>query len=588
VTAVFGDFLHPAAAHITAAVACPGDLPDDARTGVIQHLTRLTATLARYAADIPLPADGILPGQQPAHSPARAALDARLSFRRAAQALRYGTDLSAPASPGGTHPVVQHLAAAADYLAAGRDLLHTHLTPSPATAPGRSCWAPVITCLPVTAALLAEIASYARALAPWAARLSVAGPANSAVPAAASLSLHAATQWLWMASAAVEAAQRTQPPPATGRMLLHAIPASTPPDRRPPADGEPVADLCAGITVTAERLRHAALAPAPAGQHGWSASATSPAWRRNALASAITTHTAEITLRALARQARDLGTSPAICGQLETAATAMSQAWPAWRTVAHQWDTVRTGTHREPEPAPAAGEHADLVLRAGRLAYGNPHWTPATADTSNTREPADLAPDRAALTSVTAALHTTADAIGCTGAQDREAVRTAAAGRHLYKSTLVLASSLTARRHRYRPIDAERTDAILTAYDNALQATAAATTALEDLALTLDAPTAILAVARRTAAQYQAHSTHRPRPRPQPAPLPAAPATSTLESTLRAHNITSPSLLARATALDNATHDLLTEATAAAHHRKAVTPPSLATPPITPPPRARR
>jgi hypothetical protein len=54
VTAVFGDFLHPAAAHIAAAVACPGDLPDDARTGVIQHLTRLTAPLARYAADIPL------------------------------------------------------------------------------------------------------------------------------------------------------------------------------------------------------------------------------------------------------------------------------------------------------------------------------------------------------------------------------------------------------------------------------------------------------------------------------------------------------------------------------------------------------
>ncbi len=54
-TAVFGDFARPVAEHITAAVSYPGELPGDARYGVIQQLARLTATFARYAADIPLP-----------------------------------------------------------------------------------------------------------------------------------------------------------------------------------------------------------------------------------------------------------------------------------------------------------------------------------------------------------------------------------------------------------------------------------------------------------------------------------------------------------------------------------------------------
>ncbi len=584
-TTVFGDFARPAAEHITAAVSYPGELPGGARYGVTQQLARLTATMARYAADIPLPDEFTPAGRRQLNPRVRAALDARLAFRRAAQALQHITDLPAYPGPDDTCPVVRHLAAAAGYLAAGRDLLHTHLSPGPSgTGAGRSYWAPVITSGPVTAALLAEIAGHARTLAPWAARLSVAGPAGSAVPASALLSLHTATRWLWIAGTTVEAAHRKLPPPAQAHTLLHAIPANTPPPRRPPADGELVPELCDGITVTAERLRHAALASA--GQAGWSPAATSAAWRRGALAAAITSHTAEIILRALTERARHLGASTEICSQLESAATAMNRAWPAWRDTAHEWDTVSTGIHRSTEPSPVAEEYADLVLRAGRLAYCNPHWTPASAQASDTRDPADLACDRAAIIKVAAAVHTAADAITCTGAEDREAARAAIGGFRLYKSTIVLAGSLAAR-HRYRPAHQERTDEILTAYDNAIQASATATTALEDLAITLNAPTAILATARRTAAENKHHSIRRPRPRPPAGQLTAIPSIGRLEGTLRQHHINDPSLLARASAVDDAARELLAEVTATPQRREAISSPALRNQPTAPPPRAR-
>ena len=91
------------------------------------------------------------------------------------------------------HPVVQHLRMVADHLAAGRDMLETHFITGPFGArAGNSYWAPVITAAPVTTALLAELAAYARGLAPWAAKLSVTGPSDSGVPVSARMALHAA------------------------------------------------------------------------------------------------------------------------------------------------------------------------------------------------------------------------------------------------------------------------------------------------------------------------------------------------------------------------------------------------------------
>ena len=55
-TAVLGDFLRPARAHIAAAARYGGDLPVPAKRGVIAELDRLVATMARYLDDVALPA----------------------------------------------------------------------------------------------------------------------------------------------------------------------------------------------------------------------------------------------------------------------------------------------------------------------------------------------------------------------------------------------------------------------------------------------------------------------------------------------------------------------------------------------------
>ena len=147
-----GEFLHPAAGHLVAAVSAPDDVPDDARDTVTWELGRVVAALARYLRDLPLP-DEFDPALNPALKPAaRAAAEARQALQWAAASL-----LPDPAPPGGIrpgdpHPVAGHLAAAADLLAAGRDLLNTHFTGPPSAQTARSHWAPVILSWPVSSA----------------------------------------------------------------------------------------------------------------------------------------------------------------------------------------------------------------------------------------------------------------------------------------------------------------------------------------------------------------------------------------------------------------------------------------------------
>ena len=265
-TPVFGEFLGPAGEHIAAAVSFRGELPYNAQCGVVRQLDRLVATLTRYLADLRLP-DGLHPSRALERDAAARAAPAVLALGRAAQSLRPTAAGLAGSDDGAAHPAVGHLSAAADHLAAGRDLLHTHFAVDPAGArTNRSYWAPVITSGPVTAALLGELASYLQNLAPWIARQSGARRVSPGALTSAQLALRGAEPWLQLAGTALQAAQRAHYPlPARG--LLDAIPANVPPPRQPPGDGEPVPELCERIPRTAERLRYAAFTspPAPAG-----------------------------------------------------------------------------------------------------------------------------------------------------------------------------------------------------------------------------------------------------------------------------------------------------------------------------------
>jgi hypothetical protein len=163
--AVAGDFLGPAGKHIAAAVSFRSELPYTAQRGAIRQLDRLVATLGRYLADL-CDDPGFSAGRERyAGTPV---ISARLALGRAAHNLHPAAAAAADTNAGGTHPAVTHLSAAADHLAAGRDLLNSHFTTgTDGTRTGTSYWASVITDGPVASALLGELADCLQQLAPW-------------------------------------------------------------------------------------------------------------------------------------------------------------------------------------------------------------------------------------------------------------------------------------------------------------------------------------------------------------------------------------------------------------------------------------
>ena len=566
-TPVFGEFLGPAGRHITAAASFRDELPDAAKYGAIRQLERLATTLARYVGDLDLP-DEFDPGSDLGLDfDVRPALDARTALRRAASSLRRTATTVCDTAADDEHPSVMHLRAAADYLAAGRDLLRTHFAAPPGGEMARnSFWAPLLTSGQLTAALLTELAALARQLAPWAAQLSVTGPMSSGD----SIALHVASRWMWIAGASIESAQRQQPPPASARQLLISVPANVPPARRPPDGPEPVAGLSEGITITSERLRHAAAAFAS--QARWSPAANSVSWRRDALASAITGHCSEFILRALAQRAAELCIDPAIPARLAAAADVMATVWPAWRSVAHHWDIVSTGTSTGAGISPVAAESGDLALRLGRLAYRNPQWTPACSETSLVRIPEDLAATPEDISRVLSAVHQATDATTRIATEDREAVRAAAFDNRLYVPTRMMPDGWDMP-YRYSPAPASFVDDLLITYDTAIMANKHAVAVLDDLAAAIGTPSHILGMARtipasqptaprRTSGKLveQSENTRQRDTLLQPGPL---------GRVLHDLQISEPRALLRAAAIDKAAHELTAEARAQSQRRAA-------------------
>jgi hypothetical protein len=541
-TAVLGDFLRPARAHITAAARSGGDLSVPAKRGVIAELNRLVTTMSRYLDDV-APPDDFTPAST-ANPQVRAGLDARLALRRAASSLHPAATAVLEAMADNTHPAVGHLTAANDYLAAGRDLLQTHFTTGPAGEPiGSTWWAAVITSPPVTAALLSELAACSRQLGAWTAQLSRTGSLYAGLPAGASQGLRTASRSLRTAATSVPAANLLHPPATAGQMLLAAIPPGTPPPRQPPNDTEPVAELCAGITVTAERLRHAVRAFAA--QARLSPAANSLSWRSHALAAAITSHTSDLILRSLAERARQLGAGSALPAQLAGGADVISLAWPAWQAVARHWDTVSTGVHHRQDISPVTAELEDLMLRTGRLAYDNPRWTPAGADTSPARNPADLAATADDIRAVLAAVHHAADAISRIAACDTDAVRDAVSGNRLYLPTRLLPEHYDIP-CPYAPAPPPQAAELLGSYDTAACASLRAAITLDQIAVTTGSPSSALALARLssgspvTARQPADRDGSKPRIQPD---LPSGvlqPQAGQVEDILRSLHITEP------------------------------------------------
>jgi hypothetical protein len=326
----------------------------------------------------------------------------------AVDCLRRATAEAASGETGtGTPDRERHLAAAALELAASRDLLHTHLaTDLNGQVRDRSDWAPVVTSVPVTRALVNEITRWSLLLVPFTAQLAhaAARPAPSHEPGQALLGrahaeLASASQWLQAASAAARPAFDADPVRAADAELLSSIPPATaPPRQRPSLAGESVAELCHGIAISAPRLRWAIRDSEDRAR--WSPSVTSGAWQWMAQAAAITSYLSELALRAAGTRASHLAISSVTEAQLNGAADLMADMRAAWSQVDQVWNTLITETRLL--ATPAMTDASDLLLRTGRLVWDDPQWTPARSRRARPRTPAELAPGPATLSSVVA------------------------------------------------------------------------------------------------------------------------------------------------------------------------------------------
>jgi hypothetical protein len=378
------------------------------------------------------------------------------------------------------------LTAVAASLQTASDLLRTHRK-RPAGKPVADCspWAQVAMSGTVSRALAAEIGRWSGLIAPWALWAS-----HSAPPEAAGEFL-AVSRCLQTAHASAAQTAGITPVTADDKELLYGIPAAYPPARIPPGDSETVRDLCAAIAVTAERLRLAAfIAPDHA---AWSPSVSARGWERSARAAAIASHTAGQALRILCGQPGLL--HPAETATVLATGKRLTTARDAWLRTAQTLNGITTESIHS--LTRTATEAQDLMLRLGRLATGNPRWTPAKHDQRpDRRAPASLATDQATARAVLAALHQAADALAMLADRDLAVITTAETAGRLYVPTRQLPARYDIP-HPYGPAPGNRAAELMTAYLSTITATRAAANHLADLALQTEAPSKVLALARR-------------------------------------------------------------------------------------------
>ena len=444
-------------------------------------------------------------GRTDLHVWERAVIDAGAALRIAADCVHRSMADQGPIESAANDVLsrARHLADAGTKLAAGRDLLYSHIVLGPdGLAQDRSEWASVVTSLSVMRGLANEIAVWSARLAPFTARIAGLAPpfisrrmTDQSFALSPREELASASQWLRAAGAALRQALDADAVRPADMELLHAIPAAFPPPRLPlgPTE-ESIAVLCDGITASAFRLR--AAAHRGRDRPSWSPDMTSGGWQRIAQAAAVTCHLSEMALRSLAVRAEKFTSLPVTEAQLHSAADSMIWMREAWQQVDSMWSTVIT--ERRLLPTSAMSEAGDLVLRMGRLVWDNPQWTPARAHRSVRRTPGALAPRTAGFTAVLSAVHHAADALARVGVADMATVAAAASDGRLYVPT----RSLPARYDVPRPFAPALITTVLDmqdAYHDAAEASIQTARELDEIAIAVAAPSKPLALARAAA-----------------------------------------------------------------------------------------
>jgi hypothetical protein len=569
--ATFGDFAREASRqldHRRGPFPPAGSRPDPAAVArqvreFSQSADRVLKVIDRYLGDIPASIGGP-PSHQP-HLPrswAQARIGARAALRSARGYLARNAS-GVPDQPPAADPVTDGMDPAAVSLAAGRDLLHTHLDAGH-SRPGRSEWAPVIGSAAVNRALLAEVAGWAEQIAARGTQLALTRVPPQTWLTGEQQNLNAACQSLQTLTSAVREAQRQEPLPADDIALLHAIPAGTPGPRLLPAGTETVAGLCQGTTRSAERIRHVTRSAAPA---AWSPFMTAESLSQAATCATVISHHCQVLLTSLAERARQLG-SHDFSRTLAASAVTAGHARAAWITAARAWYQIRTDARGA--ISPAAAETADLALWTGRLAYTSPGWTLDLGPAQATRPPEALAPEPADLGNVLAAVHQATETLTALAAADYTQIRDAAhAGRFLVP-TRSLPEAFD-NPHPFARAPAGRVNSLLAAYGDAGRASVQATADVSAIAAGVRAPSAVLTWAQ--AATHASSDRTDSRKGPDLAEMaamqsPGGPS-GPVGRTLHELGVTSRSLLARGAAIDQAAGQLILDATREADARHA-------------------
>ena len=502
--ATFGELAAAVDAHLSRAVS----LASSAATGHLgqpggmhaadarRRLSTLVAVMDRCLDDISGARFSAPPDWK--HLPrswARAGAEAQGQLRTAAALLAPDRDSAYrigrrdPASPVG-----HSLEAAATALAAGRDLLGTHLSTGPDRSKiSRSEWAPVISSVPVSGALLLELGRYARQAAACGRQVAdlatVPEPYDQdAAEAEARQRLRAACEALRNVSSAIAQAQRTQPVSAADIQLLRAIPVNLRPERQAPGARASCAELRLGATGSAERLRHLALTTDPGAL--WVPDLTGRALRETAACATAISHHCAVVLRTL-------GTSPRasqVSDALFESAAAAEKARDAWLGAAKSWRQI--AADGPADGSPLLAEARNLALWTGRLAYADPAWTLADGPRRPVKTPASLVEQPGDLSQVIAAAHQSCDALVQLAASNRQHIRAQAEAGRFYVPT----RSLPVTWDIARPFTAApmiRLNPVLDAYDQASQASQRATATVAQCAEAVRAPSMILTAARQ-------------------------------------------------------------------------------------------
>jgi hypothetical protein len=460
--------------------------PGTDRQGVVHELGRIFSVVARFLA---WPAEEgqveVIAGTRGSRAD-RAAAGLQEAMRQASariEAARGG--LGRPGER--SDPVAGQLAATADALNAGCDLLGTHFRTRPdLVSEARSNWALLIASEPVTAALRAEMARWAARAAAWVEWL------TSQAPDYARSELTAARHWLTAADALIAPTGKAAAEVAIGDHLLRDVPLASPPDRRVPTGSESLAELCAGITISADRLR--AIIPVLSRQDYSVASVTGPSWFHAARAGAVVSDLAIWELGTLADQAAHISGLGADDRCLQDAADAFAGPRAAWQMASQVWRYVTTGPQLSTSAVTV--ELDDLVLRMGRLASGNPRWTPARKDSAPARDPASLVSGPEELAKVLAAIHHAADALAWMASADLEMTTAFGKRGHLYMSNRFLESpnaSMTA----YIGLPDDRLLMLQDAYRNVVSASQRGVRTLDDIAIAASGSSKTIGYARR-------------------------------------------------------------------------------------------